>query len=111
MSAPVFVPQHAQTKLAELGIEVDTALAPLIRACWARGIATAMCCQGDRFGDGYPAHVGFYGYGPAWRWEELVPASLARLEWIEDEEVATDAEAYFALDDVDKIVAVLAAGP
>lgn len=103
--------QHEQVELPELGFTVDRGLEELIRACWRRGIRTSACCIGTLFPgeepwrDGPLGYIGFYYAEDALRWSEVTGRGC---EWINDEEVATDAEYYFDVAEIPDLLAVLA---
>lgn len=107
--SPTWQPRHEQVELPELGFTVDRGLEELIRLCWHRGIATSICCIGSgdpsdfHDGDGY---LGFFDYFAACRWEDLTGIPC---EWNDDEEVASEAEVYFAPTEVPELVALLRA--
>jgi hypothetical protein len=98
---------HEQVALPELGFTVDRGLEELIRLCWRRGIATSVCCIGSGDLDGYhggDGYIGFFYPSAAERWEIVTGTDC---EWNDDEEVATEAEVYFALDEIPDLVELL----
>jgi hypothetical protein len=107
LSPLTWQPTHEQVELPELGFTVDRGLEELVRLCWHRGIATSVCCVGSgdpsdfHDGDGW---IGFFDACAAWRWEDLTGIAC---EWNDDEEVATEAEVYFAPTDVAELVGLL----
>jgi hypothetical protein len=97
-------PSHRQVALPELGFTVDEGLEELIRLCWWRGIATFVCCIGEKDfhdGDGY---IGFFDPNAALRWEAVTSWPV---EWNDDEEVATEAEVYFPRSAIPALVDLL----
>jgi hypothetical protein len=77
-----FTGDHPQVGITdEYGVHahVDKGIAPLIQACWARGIVTTGSCQG---GGGEKATIGFPSGGYAERF--AAAATVATYETIED---------------------------
>jgi hypothetical protein len=110
------VTTHRQVALMDLGICVDEGLENLIRACWRRGIETAMSCIGTDpgpTGDG-TLDLGSFGVR-AWiclskpegarRWERLTGRSV---DWrAASPERGLCAKAYFRSDDIPALVQAL----
>jgi len=95
-----WTPEHRQVDLPELGFAVDEGLEELIQLCWQRGIGTFTSCIGSGDPDdwhGGDGMIGFTDPNAPTRWEALTNHPV---EWNDDDEVATEAEAYFTRDQI-----------